>query len=290
MRTRRRRFKLSKALVILAPFAMIIPLIAQAVPMVFQNNQAKVEELKYEKAITPKVQVTPTPLPKKPEPKIEPKVTPTPEPKPIQATPIAPNPVLNPAPIIIPTPNPTPKPQVTPTPTIPNTNPSMDAVYSCNVSDDRPLNSRWIYKNKSVGEGVRYTADIYEINNPKNVINTKVYFYVLHDKITRYAKTKTIANFAISYRKPKANDKNWDVEFNSCGLDAKIDLSNVLASTPDIVSSKSIPLVMVYGDNDNQLLKTARLTGFNKPERIGQVLKPNTSIRVLSQLDITEEK
>jgi hypothetical protein len=290
MRTRRRRFKLSKALVILAPFAMIIPLIAQAVPMVFQNNQAKVEELKYEKTITPKVQVTPTPQPKKPEPKVEPKVAPTQEPKPIQATPIAPNPVLNPAPITIPTPTPNPKPQVTPTPTIPNTNPSMDAVYSCNVSDDRPVNSRWIYKNKSVGEGVRYTADIYEINNPKNVINTKVYFYVLHDKITRYAKTKTIANFAISYRKPKANDKNWDVEFNSCGLDAKIDLSNVLASTPDIVSSKSIPLVMVYGDNDNQLLKTARLTGFNKPERIGQVLKPNTSIRVLSQLDITEEK
>jgi hypothetical protein len=288
MRTRRRRFKLSKALAILAPFAMIIPLIAQAVPMVLQSNQAKVEDLKYEKVLTPKPQVTPTPQPKKAEPKVTPTPTPTPEPKPILTTPIAPNPVLNPAPII--TPTPAPKPQPTPTPTIPNTNPSMEAVYSCNVSDDRPLNSRWIYKNKSVGEGVRYTADIYEIKNPKNVINTQVYFYVLHDKITRYAKTKTIANFAISYRKPKANDKVWDVEFNSCGLDAKIDLSNVLASTPDIVTSKSIPLVMVYGDNDNQLLKTARLTGFNKPERIGQVLKPNTSVRVLSQLDITEEK
>jgi hypothetical protein len=276
MRTRRRRFRLPKVLAILAPIVMIIPLIAQALPMVIDNNnQPKVEEVKLQKVLTPSKVVTPTPEPKKTEPKVTP--TPKPTPTPIPTPTIAPNPVLNPTPI------------VTPTPT-PKTNPTIDAVYSCNVTDNRPFNSRWIYKNKMVGEGVRYSVDVYEINNPKNVLNTKVFYYILHDKITRYAKTKTIANFAVSYRKPKTNDQNWDVEFNSCGLDAKIDLSNVLATSPDILVNNSIPLVMVYGDNDNQLLKTAKLIGFNKPERIGQVQKPNTSIRVLSLLDITEEK
>jgi hypothetical protein len=242
---RKKRFNWAKPFLIISAIAVLTPFIAHAIPT---NIKAIFQ--------TPE-----------PETKQNVKIIQEVKPKKVEVT----KAVQTPAPT--PTPIPTPIPFPIPLPTI-------EAAISCNITDVRPPNSKWIYKDKLVGVGVRYTTDIYELNaQPNNT--TKTYYYILHDKITSNAKTKVVGNFAIAYQKqklisktPVVIDKPWEVEFKGCGLDTKGD--------------RSVPLVSIFDNED--MLKSMKLIGIQQVEKVGMVQKPTTNIRVLNELDLTEGK
>ncbi len=140
----------------------------------------------------------------------------------------------------------------------------------CTVSSSRPDNSKWILKNKSVSEGVRYTTDVYQANstNKSNV----TYNYLLKDSTSK-AQNKVIANFTLNYK--LNNNNRWSVNIAGCGPVAK--------------KNKNTLLVSVY--NDQTMLRSVRLNGNQKSKAIGFVRKPNANhIRVMNDIDITEEK
>ena len=256
MRRRKKKFSWVKVILVLVPLAIITPLIAQAIPSGIELiGQPKVEDSK-KAEVPPTIKVVDTPESKKPL-VVENKSQPTPTPTP---------------------------------PALPTPNPSYEPILSCVVSDNRPVSSKLVYVNKPVAEGERYTADVFERINPKNFNSTRLFYYILHEKLTPDSKPITIANFSIIYSKINPKSKVWNVEFNSCGLDPKIDLTRVIPIEQDVVSDNKAPMLMVYGDNDYQLLKTTKLTGYHKQEKIGQVIRPKIAVRILSPLDITEEK
>jgi hypothetical protein len=243
---RKKRFNWAKPFLIISSIAVLTPFIAHAIPTnikaIFQTPEPETKQ---------NVKIIQEVKSKKVEPK-KAEVT-----KPVQTP--APTPTLIPFPIPLPT---------------------IEAAISCNITDVRPPNSKWIYKDKLVGVGVRYTTDIYQLNT-KPSDTSKTYYYILHDKINRNAKTKVVGNFAIAYQKqklisktPVVNDKPWEVEFKGCGLDAKGD--------------KSVPLVSIF-DNE-EMLKSMKLIGIQQVEKVGKVQKPTTNIRVLNELDLTESK
>jgi hypothetical protein len=271
---RKKRFNWAKPFLIISSIAVMTPFIAHAIPTdlkaIFDSSKTEVkQELKQSiqktKTIEPKkIQTTP----------IKDQVIKT-------SIPINEKPSLAPSPYITPILPPTEnKTIVNPKEINSFPGPALDSAISCNITNVRPLNSKWIYKDKIVGVGVRYTSDIYELNTAPND-TTKTYYYILHDKITRYAKTKVVGNFAIAYQKQKlisktsiVNDKPWEVEFKGCGLDTK--------------SDKSVPLVSIF-DNE-EMLKSMKLIGIQQVEKVGMVQKPTTNIRVLNELDLTEAK
>jgi hypothetical protein len=139
----------------------------------------------------------------------------------------------------------------------------------CTVSSTRPSSNKWILKNKSVSEGVRFTTDVYQANSS----NTKkvTYNYLLKDSLSD-KDNNVIANFTLSY---KLVNNQWNVYFNGCGPTAK--------------KNKDTLLVNVY--NDQKMLKSIRLNGNQRSKAIGIVRKPNANhIRVMNDIDITESK
>jgi hypothetical protein len=268
---RRRHIKWSKTFLIFSAFTILTPLIANAIPdqvkAVFGNSK---EEIKLEqkqnvkvsqKTEAKKTQLTST---KKTAPITKP---------PVEKPSLQPTPYLTP---IIPIQDAKVKPKPSTSTSFPGL--AIDRAITCSINNNRPPNSKWIYKNKIVGAGVRYTSDIFVLNNVSNN-QTKIYYYILHDKITQSSKPKVVGNFSIAYQKQIPNilipiDKQWEVEFNGCGLETKDD--------------QSIPMVSIF-DND-QMLKSMKLTGFQLIEKVGMVQKPTTYIRVLNQLDLTETK
>lgn len=253
---RKKRFKWTKPFLIFGSIVILSPLIANAIPtdikQVFDKPKVELKEI-------PKP-IGETKTPTVTEIKVEDKIV----------TPIA-------TPTPTETVNPSPAPTLTPTPI---TSPTIEAAISCSITNTRPPNSKWIYKDKLVGMGVRYTTDIYELKPTLND-QSKTYYYILHDKITRYAKNKVVGNFAIAYQKQKIVQKiqtpfakSWEVEFKGCGLDTKED--------------KSVPLVTIF--DDEEMPKSMKLIGIQQVAKVGLVTKPTTNIRVMNELDITEEK
>jgi hypothetical protein len=137
---------------------------------------------------------------------------------------------------------------------------------NCEVLTTRPNNSKWILKNKSVSEGVRYTTNVYQSNKTNNQVT---FNYLLKDSTKD---NQVIANFTLKFKK---GDKRWNASFEGCG--------------PTVRSKKKVLIVAVY--DDEKLLKSKRLNGASKQSQLGSVRYPNANhVRVLNDIDLTEEK
>jgi hypothetical protein len=145
-------------------------------------------------------------------------------------------------------------------------NKSYSRKPNCEVMTLRPNNSKWILKNKSVAEGVRYTTDVYQSNKTNNQVT---YNYLLKDSTKA---NQVIANFTLKFKK---GDKRWNASFEGCG--------------PTVRNKKNSLIVAIY--DDEKLLKSQRLNGASQLSQLGSVRYPNANhVRVFNDIDLTEEK